>query len=194
MDNLRSHILAITQAAEIEESRVERLVKFTADRQTREPSTVCKVMTVGITAFGALIIGGGAIGFLTVTLDITHQPALFLIVAFSFFPPAFLSIAASRKIVGRTLLIIGLIAAGAPASFDFDESVWELFLFPVWLAIAVLVGVIGSVLFRDSLPICHHCGAPVMPWTETHIYTPDFRFHGDCLEIFRDADVVAENH
>lgn len=139
MEDLRAQTLAIAQSAGIDESRADGLVTFTTDWQEREPSVVRKVMTAVLTAFGALVIGAAFIGFLAVTLEIKGQLPLFLIIGATFFPAAFYSLSSGRETVGMTLMIIGLIASGMPASLDFNSlsspSLRE-FLFPTWMAVA----------------------------------------------------------
>ena len=146
MENLREQVLAIARSVEIDESRVDGLVEFAINWREHEPSTARKVMTAVLTAFGALIIGGAFIGLLAITLEIDRQLPLFLIIGLSFFPAAFfcfaglsLTVKGKRKYetVAMTLMIIGLIASGVPASIDFDDSRIALLLFPVWLAVAI---------------------------------------------------------
>ena len=140
MENLREQVLAIAQSAGIDESRVDKLVKFTTNWQEHEPSTVRKVMTAVLTAFGALIIGASFIGLLAVTMQMKEQLPLFLVIGITFFPAAFLCLSLGQETVGMTLMIIGLIASGVPASINFDSSSprsIEILLFPVWMAISV---------------------------------------------------------
>ena len=138
MENLREQIIATTQLARIDEERVDRLVNFTENWRQEEPSTIRKVMTAVLTAFGALIIGASFIGLLVTTLGIDDALPLFLITGVTFFPAAFFCLSVRQEMVGLTLMIIGLIASGVPASFEFESSsVVVRFLFPIWLAVFV---------------------------------------------------------
>jgi hypothetical protein len=138
VENLREQVQTITQSTGLDEARVDRLVEFTENRLANEPSTLRKVMTAALTAFGALIIGTAFIGFLVVTMGVDRAFPRFLIIGITFFPAAFFCLANRREVIGITLMIIGLIASGAPASFEFDSSSTVTFiLFPIWLAIVV---------------------------------------------------------
>jgi len=141
METLREQVLAVAQSVGLDESRVDGLVRFTTNWREREPSTVRKVMTAVLTAFGALIIGVSFIGVLMSTMDIRGQLPLFLVIGITFFPAAFFCLSSQGlETVGLTLMIIGLIASGVPASFEFDSSSPRLMaalIFPVWLTVLV---------------------------------------------------------
>ena len=136
MENLREQIIETTQLARIDEERVDKLANFTENWRQEEPSTIRKVVTAVLTAFGALIIGASFIGFSAVTLGINDALPLFIITGVIFFPSAFFCLSMQQEAVGLTLMIIGLIASGIPASFEFESSSGVvIFLFPVWLTV-----------------------------------------------------------